>query len=166
MYSIDDQPTNLCPGTYWLSDLVLRSCMHSWIENAQQVVTIPHSHSENSIWNCLVVMPGFTQASNSSKSSPAVFLPGLRAQCLGAQRLMIVVPLLGVRFKTSFMINHLANHLHKIITPKPTQLSICSLQCSWRSNLSKLTRTVPTWTHQDIILRAIRHSRRYCLPKF
>ena len=39
MYSIGDQPTNLCPSTYWLSDSVLRSCMHLWIENAWQVVT-------------------------------------------------------------------------------------------------------------------------------
>ena len=166
MYSIGDQPTNLCPSTYWLSDSVLRSCMHLWIENAWWVVTILHSHSKNSIWNCLVVMPGFTPVSNSSKSSPAVFLPGLWAQCLGAQCLMIVMPLLGVGFKTSFMINHLADHLHKILTPKPTQLSICSLQCFWQSDLSKLTQTVPTWTCQDIILRAICHSRRYCLPKF
>ena len=52
------------------------------MENACWVVTIPHLHLENNIWNCLAVIPGFTWASSSSKCSPAIFLPGLPVHCL------------------------------------------------------------------------------------
>ena len=52
------------------------------MENACWVVTIPHLHMENNIWNCLAVIPGFTWASSSSKCSPAIFLPGFPVHCL------------------------------------------------------------------------------------
>lgn len=73
---------------------VLKSSIHSCMKNAHQVVTMPHSYSVKIDLNCIVMIPGFTQASSCSKSSLWVFLQWLLLQCKGAQCLVIEIPLL------------------------------------------------------------------------
>lgn len=73
---------------------VHKSSIHSCMKNACWVVTMPHSHSVKIDLNCIVVIPGFTQASSCLKSSLWVFLPWLLLRCKGARCLVIEIPLL------------------------------------------------------------------------